>query len=98
WDTIKVLINEKDMGHLKIRGSVSTPVDRIVVYGLAGNDDISLSSAIKVNSWLFGGDGNDRLKGGSGSNVLMGGNGDDVLIAGSSRDILIGGAGADRLI
>ena len=48
--------------------------------------------------WLYGDNGNDRLKGGSGNNVLEGGAGDDLLVGGSGRDLLVGGTGADRLI
>jgi Ca2+-binding RTX toxin-like protein len=72
-------------------------VDRIVVYGLAGDDDIQVSSAIKIDAYLFGGDGNDRLRGGGGNNVLVGGAGDDKLLGGNARDLLIGGLGADLL-
>jgi hypothetical protein len=97
WDTLKVMINEKDMDHVKIRGSISTIVDRIVVYGLAGDDDIQVSSAITIDAYLFGGDGNDRLRGGGGNNVLVGGAGDDQLFGGKARDLLIGGLGADLL-
>jgi Ca2+-binding RTX toxin-like protein len=57
-----------------------------------------VAGAISLPAWLYGGDGNDRLKGGSGSNVLVGGAGDDLLVGGNNRDILIGGLGADRIV
>jgi Ca2+-binding RTX toxin-like protein len=57
-----------------------------------------VAGSISLPAWLYGGDGNDRLKGGSGNNVLEGGAGDDLLVGGSGRDLLVGGGGADRMI
>jgi uncharacterized delta-60 repeat protein len=71
---------------------------RLIAYGGAGDDDIQVANSINIPAWLYGGDGNDRLKGGSGNNVLLGGAGDDLLVGGSGRDLLIGGTGADRLV
>ena len=45
---------------------------RLVVDGLAGDDDIQVDGNVTATVMLFGGDGNDRLKGGSGNNVLVG--------------------------
>jgi Ca2+-binding RTX toxin-like protein len=77
---------------------IFAPTGRIIAYGQAGDDDIQVAGAINLPSWLYGGDGNDRLKGGAGSNVLMGEAGDDLLVGGSARDVLIGGSGADRIV
>jgi hypothetical protein len=74
------------------------PTGRLIAYGGAGDDDIQVAGSITLPAWLFGGDGNDRLKGGNGNNVLEGGVGDDLLVGGGGRDLLIGGGGADRLI
>jgi uncharacterized delta-60 repeat protein len=74
------------------------PTHGVVVFAGDGNDDVSVSAAITQSAWLYGGDGDDRLKGGSGANVLLGGSGDDLLVGGSNRDVLIGGVGADRII
>jgi Ca2+-binding RTX toxin-like protein len=79
---------------LPLTGSLS----RIVVHAQGGNDDVTVAGGITAAAWLYGGDGNDRLKSGGGSNVLLGGAGDDLLIGGRARDLLIGGAGADHLI
>ena len=49
-------------------------------------------------AWLYGDDGNDRLKGGAGHDVLLGGAGDDLLSGNDGRDLLIGGTGADRIV
>jgi len=72
-------------------------VERIAIFGGAGDDTIRLAGSIRVNAWLDGGDGNDQLKGGKGSDVLMGGEGDDTLQGTQGQDILIGGAGLDTL-
>src|SRR5207253_7457790 len=89
--TVSVKLNGKLIG-------TYTPNGRMLVYGLAGDDDIQVSGTITVPLWLFGGDGNDRLNGGNGPNVLLGGAGNDTMTGGSGRDILIGGAGADQLV
>lgn len=73
------------------------PFSRIVVYGLGGDDDIESTGCFAVQTWMFGGDGDDRLKGGKGANVLLGGDGNDQLYGGGGTDILIGGKGRDKL-
>jgi Ca2+-binding RTX toxin-like protein len=73
-------------------------MSRIIVFGQAGNDDIQVAGGLSIPAWLFGGDGNDRLKGGGGDNVLVGGDGNDLLIGGRGRDLLIGGGGRDTLV
>ena len=74
------------------------PTGRIVVFGQAGDDDIQLSGSIANSAWLYGGQGNDRLKSGAGNDVIVGEDGDDLLVGGSGRDLLIGGHGSDRII
>jgi subtilisin family serine protease len=78
--------------------SLTLPLDGIVVNAQAGDDDVTIAGGINLTSFLYGGDGNDRLKGGGGSNVILGGAGDDLLVGGNGRDILIGGMGADRIV
>jgi Ca2+-binding RTX toxin-like protein len=88
---VKVLINGKTQGNF-------TPTSRIVVYGQAGNDDIQVTGSLRIPAWLYGGDGNDRLKGGNGNDFLFGGAGNDNLLGGQGNDLLVGDTGADRLI
>jgi hypothetical protein len=88
---IKVLINGKTQGNF-------APTSRIVVYGQAGNDDIQVAGAVRFAAWLYGGDGNDRLKGGNAHDLLFGGLGNDNLLGGQGNDLLGGDAGADRLV
>ncbi len=95
---VTVRINEHDESHLKIRGTFALPVSRIVVYAQAGNDDVKMDDDSAIPAWLYGGDGDDRLKGGSGNDVLLGGAGNDFLSGDEGRDLLIGGTGADRII
>lgn len=77
---------------------VFTPTGRIVVYALAGNDDVQVTGDVANDAWIFGGDGNDRLKGGVANDVLLGDDGDDLLVGKRGRDLLIGGRGSDRII
>jgi uncharacterized protein (TIGR03118 family) len=73
-------------------------VETIRFQGLAGNDQIHVSSAIALTTILDGGAGHDLLVGGRGSNILLGGTGADALFGSVSRDILIGGEGNDLLV
>lgn len=73
------------------------PTSRIVVYGQAGNDEIRVDGDVELDTWLFGGFGDDTLIGGSGNSILVGGSGDDLLRGRSGDDILIGGRERDLL-
>lgn len=95
---ITVRINDHDEVRHKVRGTFALPVSRIVVYAQAGNDDVKMDDDSTIPAWLYGGDGNDRLKGGAGHDVLLGEAGDDLLSGSEGRDLLIGGTGADRII
>jgi len=91
---IKVILNGKSQGIFSSANGIS----RIVAFGQAGDDNIEVAGSIKISAWLYGGDGNDRLKGGKGDDILIGGPDNDRLKGGKGRDILIGGGGADRLV
>jgi Ca2+-binding RTX toxin-like protein len=69
-----------------------------VVYGQDGNDNIQVAGGVRLPAWLYGGNGNDRLKGGKGDDFLFGGAGNDNLLGGQGNDLLVGDAGADRLV
>jgi hypothetical protein len=88
--TVKVLVNDLPQGTF-------SPTGRLIAYGGAGDDDIQVAGGLTLPAWLYGGDGNDRLKGGGGNNVLLGGAGDDTLIGGAGPNLLLGGLGADTL-
>ncbi len=85
---------------LRINGEDHTLAlpSRIVVYAGPGNDTIQTEGDVATPVWLYGQEGNDRLRGGAGDDVLMGGPGDDLIVGKTGRDLLIGGAGADRIV
>lgn len=91
---LSVRVREGD-GQGRWREPLSAPVDRVVIYGGAGNDVIDVADSITVPVEIYGGAGNDQLAGGGGSNLLVGGDGSDTLLGGRGRDLLIGGAGSD---
>jgi Ca2+-binding RTX toxin-like protein len=94
---LRVTIREKDYD-IRIRETFGPPIDRIVVYAQAGNDDVHMATQLGIGAWLYGDAGDDRLKGDGGNDVLLGGEGDDLLVGGAGRDLLIGGVGSDRLV
>ncbi|MFN7804404.1 MAG: right-handed parallel beta-helix repeat-containing protein, partial [Planctomycetaceae bacterium] len=62
------------------------PTGRIVVFGQAGNDNVTVASTITRAAWLYGDDGNDTLTGGGGSDVITGGAGTDSQVGGAGND------------
>jgi Ca2+-binding RTX toxin-like protein len=97
-------------GAVAIQGGTATiaTVSLIQVFGLGGNDTISLdeTNGALPSANLFGGDGNDTLTGGSGADqlfgqagndTLLGKGGDDSLFGGDGNDILVGGTGTDQV-
>jgi ELWxxDGT repeat protein len=62
------------------------PTGRIVVFGQAGNDNVTVASTITRLAWLYGDDGNDTLTGGGGNDFLIGGAGDDSQVGGAGNE------------
>src|SRR5262245_18758151 len=89
-------------GAVTVRGGTPTVanVASIQVFGLGGNDSITLNEALGAlpRANLFGGAGNDTLTGGSGNDLLFGQEGNDTLLGKGGFDTLFGGAGNDVLI
>jgi len=82
-----------------LRGQFSTSqFARILIYGFAGDDRLTVESTVSVACQIDGGSGNDAVQGGAGNNLMFGGDGDDLLTGRSKRDIMIGGLGADQLL
>ncbi|HEX6023676.1 MAG TPA: calcium-binding protein, partial [Solirubrobacter sp.] len=71
----------------------------IKVFGLGGNDTLTLSEANGAlpAAQLFGGTGNDVLTGGSGNDQLFGESGNDTLLGKGGFDLLFGGNDNDTL-
>lgn len=95
----KLLVNG---GAVAVLGGTATVANttQINVFGLGGNDTISLNEANGAlpRANLFGGAGNDTLTGGSGNDLLFGQDGNDTLLGKGGNDLLFGGAGNDVLI
>jgi Ca2+-binding RTX toxin-like protein len=94
----KILING---GAVPVRGGTPTIANTalIQVFGLGGNDQITLNEANGAlpQANLFGGAGNDTLTGGAGNDMLFGQGGNDVLLGKGGFDLLFGGDGNDVL-
>jgi Ca2+-binding RTX toxin-like protein len=88
-------------GAVPVTGGTPTVANTtsISVFGLVGNDTLSLDETIGAlpAAKLFGGRGNDTLTGGSAADQLFGQAGDDTLLAKGGTDALFGGAGTDVL-
>ena len=97
-------------GAVAITGGVPTVANTVEmqVFGLAGDDNLSLNEANGALPpvLLFGGADQDSLTGGSGADQLFGqsGNdslngkgGSDFLFGGDGNDVLTGGSGNDQL-
>jgi Ca2+-binding RTX toxin-like protein len=95
----KILVNS---GAVSVTGGTPTVANTslIQVFGLAGNDTITLneSNGALPSANLFGGAGNDTLTGGSGNDQLFGQEGNDTLFGKGGNDLLFGGAGNDTLV
>jgi Ca2+-binding RTX toxin-like protein len=89
-------------GQVGINGGIPTVsnTSTIIVFGLAGNDQIVLdeSHGALPRAILVGGSGNDTLVGGSGQDTLLGGADNDLLRGGDNDDSLAGGTGNDVLL
>ena len=95
-DYLHISIRDREE-EVKYRGLVTANVERILVFGLRGDDDIAIDDDIDIATLIWGGEGNDRIRGGGGNDVILGQQGDDRIYGSSGRDILIGGAGSDKI-
>ena len=88
-------------GAVAVTGGTPTVanVATIQVFGLGGNDQISLveTNGAMPRAVLFGGTGNDTLTGGSGNDQLFGQAGNDTLLGKGGPDFLFGGVDNDTL-
>jgi Ca2+-binding RTX toxin-like protein len=97
-------------GAVAIVGGAATVANTslIQVFGLSGNDNLSLDEANGTlpsanmfggagNDTITGGSGNDQLFGEAGNDTLLGKGGNDLLFGGDGNDVLTGGAGDDQV-
>src|SRR4051795_8074924 len=94
----RILVNG---GAIAVIGGTPTVANttRVQVFGLGGNDVLTLSEANGAlpAANLFGGADNDVLTGGSGNDQLFGQAGNDTLLGKGGADLLFGGADNDTL-
>src|SRR5262245_3872060 len=88
-------------GAVHVRGGTPTIANtsRIQIFGLGGNDTLSLdeTNGPLPRANIFGGTGNDTLIGGAAADLLFGQSGNDTLLGKGGADILFGGTGNDTL-
>ncbi len=72
-------------------------INKLVIDGGPGNDQIRLGSSVQIPAELKGGDGDDFITGGRAADKLYGGPGNDSLDGGAGVDQLFGEAGDDML-
>jgi Ca2+-binding RTX toxin-like protein len=88
-------------GAVAVKGGTPTVANTalIQVFGLGGNDTITLNQANGAlpAANLFGGAGNDTLTGGAGNDQLFGQSGNDTLLGNGGFDFLFGGTENDTL-
>jgi Ca2+-binding RTX toxin-like protein len=94
----KILVNN---GAVPVIGGTPTVANTalIRVFGVGGNDALSLSEANGAlpAANLFGGGGNDTLTSGSGPDQLFGQAGNDRLLSKGGNDLLFGGSENDAM-
>ncbi len=65
------------------------PNGGLIIFGLDGDDTITVDGDITLDTIIDGGDGNDTLQGGGGRNTLIGGNGYDTVILASGQNTVV---------
>jgi PKD repeat protein len=80
---------------------VATPIFnsglRVVVFGHAGADRITVNNDVTVDAYIEGGADNDTITTSSGRDFVNAGSGSDVITTNAGRDIVFGGGGADTI-
>ncbi len=70
-------------------------IEKLLIYGGAGNDSITIDESVTIATEIYGGSGDDSIIGGSGDNLIFGGEGQDRIYARGGNDELYGGEGGD---
>lgn len=82
---VQVLINAVDQGSFYLPTGYGNE-SQIVIHGLAGNDTITVASAVKFDTVIYGEAGNDTISGGGGSDRIDGGIGNDSMMGNDGSD------------
>jgi len=77
---------------------ISSDVKRIVIFGLGGNDSITINPIMIQPSTVFGGSGNDTIVTSNGDSLVDGGDGNDTIVTGRGNDQVSGGNGNDVIV
>src|SRR5262249_24555564 len=94
-DWIRVTIRSDDFNFSNTYPT--TLFTRIIVYGLAGDDHITVASSVPLPALLSGGDGDDHVQAARRATPTRGGDGDDHVQAGGGPTVIVGGDGDDHL-
>src|SRR5262245_59663107 len=94
-NAISVTVYTTGMGYVPLATFPAVGVKEIKIFGHDGIDTISVSDDVKINCFIYGGDGNDYLKGGGKSNVIYGNEPADWVT--KDDDMLVGSAGSSIL-
>lgn len=86
-----------DGGDFQWKTVDGSTVDQIDLLLGVGHDIGFLSSRVRQDAHLDGGDGDDLLVGGKGDDELLGGAGYDLMFGQGGRDLIIGGTGGDLI-
>jgi hypothetical protein len=71
-------------------------VKSIEVNGGSGNDQIIVADSVTIDTYLYGGLGNDTITGGAGDDHLYGDAGNDVVNGGAGDDVIVTIGGGNR--
>jgi Ca2+-binding RTX toxin-like protein len=72
-------------------------ITSFVVRTQGGNDTVLVAKAVRISTFLNGGEGSDDLTGGDGDDKLVGNEGADLLLGRDGEDYLYGLEGDDAL-
>jgi len=72
-------------------------VNSIKIFGLGGNDQITVNDNVTIGATISGGKGNDNIKGGGGNDIVHGDAGIDTIDGSLGNDTIDGDAGDDTI-
>lgn len=84
-------------GYATIATVANSASKRIGIFGLAGNDYVTVGAGVLNTLYVNGGTGDDVLQGGAANDTLIGDAGADSITGGDGNDSILGGDGNDSL-